>query len=244
MQILDGYVKWWGGWGSRPALHLLVDRMPPREAYVYEKRKLGCGRDSLYFAEAEGMCRFYCWSGRPDEGFGGAKFDLALKDGTREVLVGPWSSSEATMNGAGFPACVEAMVMEEKDRAAWVEQRRHSHVNPTFTGQGWRTRRKYCPAMTWSGHFLLEVVDAAKGRVLVPDYFHPGGKVWCPDPVYVSMVGASCELVRVASGGGSPEMSGEQNAAIMHGSAPQPGPEFFYEVAARMPDGSIWRKPK
>jgi hypothetical protein len=262
MRILDGYVKWWGGWGNRPALHLLVDRMPPREAFVYEKRPFGGqAKTHLYFAEAEGACRFFAWSGVPDQGFGGARFNLVLKDGARETLVGPWSSSSATMNGAGFPPSVEATVIEAEvptfngigsGRKAFADEKRHSHCNPDLYGQGWRAKRSNWAASRVAGHFLVvrlcmdepfadplalhrrpEGAAVTMGRgefeVLVPDFLDPGGKVWRPDPLHVMFPpGTRAGFLRVDSGGGCPEASGEQLAVINHGGPPLVGPEFGY----------------
>lgn len=103
MEVLNAKVDWNLRWANAPSLYLLVDKIPV--GMVYEQK------GSLYFAEKEGLVDFFYYD-RPDQGYGGRKFHLKMKDGSEKMLIGPWSSNSSAMNDAGFPLCMECCITD------------------------------------------------------------------------------------------------------------------------------------
>ena len=112
MKVLDAKVNWNQRWASDPTLKVLVDRLPSRDELVYEQK------DTLYYAHKDGYVSFFHYS-KPDDGYGGRKFELKMKDGSVKILVGPWSSREGVMNAAGFIPCVGCPITDEEK--VWEE---------------------------------------------------------------------------------------------------------------------------
>lgn len=106
MKVRNIAIDWMEGWGNDPEIYVLVDKMPDFDEYLFEKR------GSLYFAEKEGLVRFFSYT-RPGEGFGGTEFKLKMKDGSTTVLKGPWSSRSSAMNTAGFTPSTEVVITEK-----------------------------------------------------------------------------------------------------------------------------------
>lgn len=109
MKILKGKVDWMEGRANRPNLYLLVDEVPPLDALRFRLHDKGGEIDGgIYFAEHDGYCQFFSHHGKGNNGgFGGAKFEITLIDGTRKTLLGPWSSNSGEVNERGFGPCVE-----------------------------------------------------------------------------------------------------------------------------------------
>ncbi len=98
MKVLDAKVNWMLNWANDPRLVLLVDESPKN--FIYQKK--GC----LYFAEKEGIVRFFFYDG-PGDGYSGRNFDITLDTGEEVTLQGPWSSRSGVMNNAGFTPSME-----------------------------------------------------------------------------------------------------------------------------------------
>ena len=100
MKILNARVNWMRGCENYPYVELLVDKLPNNEQLRYEERA------HLYLAESDGLVSFMYHSGDPvnQEGHGGRRFTLTMKDGNTVTLVGPWSSRSGAANEL-FPEC-------------------------------------------------------------------------------------------------------------------------------------------
>ena len=108
MKVISGNVRWMEGWGNRPTIEIAVDKLPDRSEFRYEQR------DSLYYAELDGLVNFFSYS-RPGEGYGGRRFDLVMTDGSKKTLVGPWSSRAGAMNSYGFGPCLDVSICEGEE---------------------------------------------------------------------------------------------------------------------------------
>jgi len=108
MKVLDAKVNWMQGWGNDPTLKVLVDKLPSHDELVYEQK------GTLYYTHKDGYVSFFHYS-KPDDGYGGSKFELKMKDGSIKTLVGPWSSREGVMNAAGFIPSVNCAITDEED---------------------------------------------------------------------------------------------------------------------------------
>ena len=106
MRALAAKVKWWEGWGNDPALQLLVDGLPPLDAFRFERN------GAIYYAELEGAVRYYAYS-KPDQGFGGRHFHITMKNGEEVILKGPWSSRPGEMRMYGFGPCVHVSITDD-----------------------------------------------------------------------------------------------------------------------------------
>lgn len=74
---------------------------------VYGKYQMN--ESTLYFGVNErGVAFYYSYSG-PGRGFGGARIEIPVEDGTTHVLIGPWSSRCGVMNHA-FQASMEVVL--------------------------------------------------------------------------------------------------------------------------------------
>ena len=70
-------------------------------------------RNGMYFAEdaRSGRVSYFYWDGKPNgRGFGGAKYELTMVDGSTRVLEGPWSSNSCAMNKEGFKPSMEVTI--------------------------------------------------------------------------------------------------------------------------------------
>lgn len=94
-----------------PTITVYVDRLPT--GFLWETD----GKGSYYATNGEGWVKFLFHSGEPkiQQGFGGSKFDLEMRDGSLTTLIGPWSSRAGAMNTT-FPHCVEVTCKEPTDR--------------------------------------------------------------------------------------------------------------------------------
>jgi hypothetical protein len=211
VEVLAGRADWREGWGNRPEFYLLLSRLPTGPEYIYEKR------GELYYAEAHGVCRFYAWSGHPDQGFGGSKFPIHLKDGSAVTLHGPWSSSASAMNRAGFGPCISVAFTD--DTRVWTDSR------GVFFGGAVRVDflQRYLDRCTFPSTMRTRSPGLPWGQWDGAIEFPPGSKL---------------EIAHeVRPGRASSELSDEQSYAIGIGGCDH------YEPAIRLPDGSLWRKP-
>ena len=110
MKVLAARVDPREGWDNPPRLELLVDRIPQLNEFRFRKK------GPYYFAELDGFVEFFYYDG-PGDGYGGNEFEITMEDGTREVLVGPWSSNSAAMARAGFPDTIPVSITDNPD--AW-----------------------------------------------------------------------------------------------------------------------------
>lgn len=98
MKILGAKIEWFEGFCNEPELCVTVDSLPPRESLRY-----GRNGNSYFASTEEGYVSFFYEDKRDKEGYGGAKFDLTMLDGSAVTLVGPWSGNGSGMRAAGFP---------------------------------------------------------------------------------------------------------------------------------------------
>lgn len=106
MKALAVKVNWWEGWGNDPVLQLLVDELPPLDAFRFDKN------GAIYYAELDGYVRYYAYS-RPGSGFGGRHFCITMKDGKEVILEGPWSSRPGAVHLYGFGPCVHVSITDD-----------------------------------------------------------------------------------------------------------------------------------
>lgn len=106
MKIVNAYIKWYNQYGNSPEWNIVVEDVPDYKELRYKQK------GSLYFAEKDGLIKFFSWSG-PGEGYGGSVFNITMEDGSDKALKGPWSSRAGCMNHAGFKLCTDAYVREE-----------------------------------------------------------------------------------------------------------------------------------
>ncbi len=89
-------------------LEILVDRIPSRNEMRFERK------GNLYYAEKEGYVEFYSWSGKGnDGGFYGREFPIIMKDGSKVILKGAWSSRSGVINKFFKPHCMEVSITDE-----------------------------------------------------------------------------------------------------------------------------------
>lgn len=103
MKLVRMKIDRYEGYANRPAFILTAENVPGADELRYEVR------DGCYFAEKNGLVRFYYYT-KPGDGFGGSKFLITMTDGTEKELIGPWSSRAGVMNGQGFKPCLEVVL--------------------------------------------------------------------------------------------------------------------------------------
>lgn len=101
-RIISAEINWMEDWANDPNLIVYTDKILRLEDFRYQQY------GPLYFAFdlKSGQCSYFAYQG-PGNGYGGAHFDLQMRDGTRQKLIGPWSSRSSVMNSNGFPHSVE-----------------------------------------------------------------------------------------------------------------------------------------
>ncbi len=162
MKVLKGYVDWMEGRANRPHLYLLVDYVPSLEAMRFRLHDKGGTIDGgMYFAEDDGFCQFFSHHGSGNNGgFGGAKYDITMIDGSPKTLLGPWSSNAGEMNERGFGPCVEANMTTDPDvftrghtffrGAVLLTKLREAADRITVgTGYTWRPGAQYAAQVTF-----------------------------------------------------------------------------------------------
>lgn len=130
---------------NRPIFKFHIDGVPRLDDYRFKKN------GSMYYAEKDGAVRFFSYS-KPGDGFGGDHFRLTMEDGSKEVLIGPWSSRAFVAMVAGAPPCIEVAVngYAQALTLAWVRSQgiriaeMKSHGDETYyeiltpTGELWK----------------------------------------------------------------------------------------------------------
>lgn len=201
MQILKGRVDWMEGRENRPNLYLLVDEIPALDELRFDVHDNGGTIEGgYYFAELGGYCRFFSYHGHGNNGgFGGDKFEITMRDGTKRTLHGPWSSNSATMNEYEFGPCTEALLTTDVNiyinRGPWHvgavlvsllrEYRDRIHLGPGYT---WRPGARYAAevafpegsklAVACAGHTTVYTRDDRQNRfVAMPETFPDGVRI-------------------------------------------------------------------
>lgn len=124
MKILDLKVNWWDGYGNDPTFQVLVDNLPNREDMRFEQK------ENCYFAELDGYVQFFFYD-KPGDGYGGAIFNIVMKDGSTKELKGPWSSRSGVMNNLGFTPSLDVDICtNQKD---WENNRVNYGGNITLS---------------------------------------------------------------------------------------------------------------
>lgn len=126
-KILDVAIDWMDGYGNSPSWKVLVDRECDRPFRGYERRQAH-GGGFMYRAESGLQIDFMYHSGGDanDGGFGGSTYELPMKDGSRCIVKGPWSSRPAVCNMV-FPDRARAVhVGLTADQKAWADKCRAS----------------------------------------------------------------------------------------------------------------------
>lgn len=101
MKILGGTIDWSATFSGAPTLRLQLDGEPDYSAFRYAMR----GR--LYFAEHDGIARYFVEDPGNQHGYGGAVFNVVMTDGTRRAIKGPWSGNPGSVRAAGFPDVID-----------------------------------------------------------------------------------------------------------------------------------------
>lgn len=92
--ILDVRPDWNESFDNPPSLVVLVDCFPRDTDLQWEERS------GLYLGRAGALCRFFSWSGKPDQGFGGWRRNITMLDGSVREIVGGWHCSTAPFTDA------------------------------------------------------------------------------------------------------------------------------------------------
>ncbi|MFP8954429.1 hypothetical protein ACLI4Z_15890 [Natrialbaceae archaeon A-arb3/5] len=112
MQILGCQVDWREDVANPPKLEVLVDEIPDLSEMFFEHDE----EHGLWYAEREGIARFFAWNGPENEGgFAGRNYTITTVDGKEVTLRGPWSSRASAMNKVGFGPCVPVRITTEPE---------------------------------------------------------------------------------------------------------------------------------
>lgn len=115
MQLLDAKVNWAIQHNNSPYLEIEVDKLPPNDDYTFDyNESYGLW---LGMHPTEPLALFYSLRrGAKSNGFGGARFTLKMRDGTTEVLQGPWSSNESSINQVFGTKLMNASIKERNGK--------------------------------------------------------------------------------------------------------------------------------
>lgn len=106
MKIIKIKVDWRDGWANDPRLQVLVDKIPNHNVFNYEEK------DGFYYAEYKGYVNFFYYM-QPDNGYAGKHFNITMKDGSKKILNGPWSSRAGVINNVGFGPCIDVIITDD-----------------------------------------------------------------------------------------------------------------------------------
>lgn len=84
-------INWMDAYSNSPQLSIVLNREVVSDEYIYEHR------EGYYFARVGPVCNFYAYTA-PGRGYGGAKINIVLSDGSEKLLVGPWSGNSGGTN--------------------------------------------------------------------------------------------------------------------------------------------------
>ena len=229
-EIIKGRVRWYEGYANNPELELLIDRDPPHEEFRFQHRQ------GLWYAAKDGVVHFFSYEpptdGRPmtewpsHGGFGGSHFDLTMEDGSVVTLKGPWSSRASAMHFVGFPDTVEGSVTDD----------------PAVLDRGYTFHH---------GAVTLELLERFIDRIEVtPFKTKSEGLGWGQFDGQIDFpVGSRIEMRRFELDQHHRpfEAAAEQighDVFEADGTRHIPSGEFLYLPTVRLPDGTIWKKPK
>lgn len=122
--MLDDYGR---TYANAPSLLVLVDRIPARDDLVFDHFTVGNRHVHLGVSD-DGYAIGYWHDGSPRNlgGLYGAGVEVAMRDGSRRVLAGPWIGSDVNAFGAGefvHAGFTEQRVGFDKgwpDHSAWL----------------------------------------------------------------------------------------------------------------------------
>lgn len=108
-------------------LVITVDHIPSLDEYRFDSFETDQGT-VLYVAEHNDFVKFFAHNPNAENGFGGATFELTMRDGSVRTIKGPWSSRASVINEY-FPEleCTE-VVLKTADRP---NSRLHGAVRTT-----------------------------------------------------------------------------------------------------------------
>jgi hypothetical protein len=112
-------VNWYEGYANEAALQIIVDEYPTD--FIFEQK------GNLYFAEKEGLAKFFYYE-KPGRGYGGRTFTINMLDGSTKHLCGPWSSRAGVMNQHFTQSVDVATRLDGGSRTLWNS----SHVTLAF----------------------------------------------------------------------------------------------------------------
>lgn len=138
MKILSASIEWHLEFDNPASLRVKVDSLP-HDQLRYEKR----GR--YYFGVTDcGYASFLYDDPNDHAGFGGRSFDLTMKDGSKVVLVGPWSGNPMGAAAEGFPMTYD---VHAEVPSQWANGNPYiGHVAINLTEPVWlEAIRQFCP---------------------------------------------------------------------------------------------------
>jgi len=122
LTILRGYksmitIDWMKGWANDPRIFLDIEIPIELSKHIFEEHR------GLFFSvdKKSSQVKFFSYH-KLSSGYGGAQFNLRMKDGTIKTLVGPWSSRCSVMNANGFPHSVEVVYQNNTSGAMLVSK--------------------------------------------------------------------------------------------------------------------------
>ena len=115
MEYESAHINWWKDFANSPQLTIILAAgvsVPARSDYRYSKK------GNLYYGfRGDHFVSYFSYSS-PGKGYGGATWDITMLDGTKEEVIGPWSSRASAVN-TQFPHCVD-VTFKDSDRAMGV----------------------------------------------------------------------------------------------------------------------------
>ena len=149
-----------------PATHELFNAFNKGE-YIYERR------EDLYFAvdERTGQVHYYAYSA-PGTGFGGAKINVTMLDGSTETLIGPWSSRCGVINRVGFTPSKEVSIQSVYSMASAMTI---NAINELIAPLGYVCVPEKNSSRWDKGFDIVSLEDAYNSLVSVDDYITSRG---------------------------------------------------------------------
>lgn len=116
MNILKARIVKLLDYANEPHIELLISDKPERSDLVYDSKAIDNGM-TAYFAESDGYVSFMLHNPWNENGYGGAVFEIFVRDQGPVSVRGPWSSRPDVMNRLGFTPSVDASYTT--DPLAW-----------------------------------------------------------------------------------------------------------------------------